>query len=263
MTIFEKVNEVLKDQSNSIFTTSEIKSLCYKKYSLNKSSVIPSDYCYNRTNKGIGTDKNILIYLGFGEYRYVGSDYKYEGWVYHREKGSKEDKLVGQWKNGVYVSLIEETTTVEAGRPSKTLSNLQKAQIESLYQEYLELLEVELGLLGCSPTELRHLIGRIGEFKCALATNGRLTSVPNQHGFDVISAKEKRISVKTTAQASGFISINSGTVDFADELMVVQFRLGEFVILYHGPIKPALDLARVYNNKYELDISKIKKLKVK
>ena len=61
MTIFEKINKVLSEQSKSVFTTAEIKSLCQVQYGLNKSSVIPSDYCYNRTNNGIGTDKNVLI----------------------------------------------------------------------------------------------------------------------------------------------------------------------------------------------------------
>lgn len=196
-----------------------------------------------------------MIYLGFGEYRYVGSDYKYEGWVYHRERGDTRDKIVGQWKNGVYVFLDLDVDTIKID-----MSKLQKTQLETLYQEYIELFDVELNMLGCKPTELRHLIGRIGEFKCALATNGRLASVPNQHGFDVISAKGKRISVKTTAQTSGFISINFRTVNFVDELMVIQFQSGKFVIIYHGPIKPALEVARVFNNRYELDILKVKKL---
>ncbi len=117
-------------------------------------------------------------------------------------------------------------------------------------------------MLGCKPTELRHLIGRIGEFKCALLTNGQLSSVPNQHGFDVIAECGRKISVKTTAQTSGFVTINSKTVDLVDELMIIQFRNNEFSIVYHGPVEPALNVARLYKEKYELDIEKARRLPI-
>ncbi|WP_447079592.1 DUF7225 domain-containing protein [Vibrio alginolyticus] len=102
MTIFEKVNQVLSQQIATIFTTKEIKQLCSDEHNLNPSSVIPTDYCYNRINNGIRNDKNILIYLGFGEFKYVGQSYSYHGWVYQRPKGYNEDIIVGQWKNGSY-----------------------------------------------------------------------------------------------------------------------------------------------------------------
>jgi hypothetical protein len=257
--IFDKVIEVLSKQHKSVFTTAEIKTLCHNIYGLNKTSVIPSDYCYNRTNNGINTNKNILIYLGSGEYKYVGKSYNYEGWVFHREKSTKEDKIVGQWKSGVYITFDTSLNIVSETIP-KGNTRFEVTQLEKLYGDYLNLFEVELNLLRCSPTELRHLIGRIGEFKCALLTNGQLSSKPNQQGFDVISATGQRISVKTTAQKSGFVSINANTVDLVDEIMVIQFNNNCFSVIHHGPIKAALEVSRMYNNKYELDISKVKKL---
>src|SRR3546814_11525292 len=56
---------------------------------------------------------------------------------------------------------------------------------------------------GVKPTEVRHLIGRLGEFHCALQVGGNLAHMANQHGFDVVCSNDRRISVKTTAQVSG------------------------------------------------------------
>ena len=95
------------------------------------------------------------------------------------------------------------------------------------------MLKLEVDEFGCKPTETRHLIGRLGEFKCALQTKGELARKANQHGFDVVSSTGKRISVKTTAQKTGFVSINKNTLSKVDELMVIQYDKGEFKILYH------------------------------
>ena len=60
------------------FTTNEIKQMVYDKFGRNKSSVIPSDYCYNMTNKGkTGSlkDFNIFIQIKRGLYQYVGENY--------------------------------------------------------------------------------------------------------------------------------------------------------------------------------------------
>lgn len=259
--MFDKVDQVLSSQNFKIFTTAQIKQLAEDNYGLNKSSVIPSDYCYNRINEGIGFDKNILIYLGFGEFLYVGKSYKYKGLVFQKTKGEREDKIVGKWHDGVYHPIQPRFFRF----PDFTLSNaseLNQVQIEKLYQNYLELLELEQDLLGCQPTELRHLIGRIGEFKCALLTNGKLSSVPNQHGFDVISEVGKKISVKTTAQqnSSDFYSINANTVNLFDELMLIQLKDGEFSVVYYGDISPAIEVARKYRGKYELGINKASNL---
>ncbi|SLM30421.1 conserved hypothetical protein [Desulfamplus magnetovallimortis] len=261
MTIFDKVDEILKIQNKSIFSTSEIKDLCHDHYGINKNSVIPSDYCYNRTNHGIANDKNILIFLGAGEYKYVGRDHQYSGWVYHKEKGETKEKIVGEWKNGKYIDFdqaltYEEHDTDHGAEPTSNVSGLSKDRLEELYSNYLGLLELEISILGCKATEVRHLIGRIGEFKCAMETNGTLAAVPNQHGFDVISEHGKRISVKTTAQVSGFVSINSNTLDRVDELMVIQYKANKFSIVYHGSVTKAIEVSRLYSHRYELDISK-------
>ncbi|RXJ85295.1 hypothetical protein CRU87_10775, partial [Aliarcobacter trophiarum LMG 25534] len=46
--------------------------------------------------------------------------------------------------------------------------------LEQLYNKYLEILNFEIKYFNHKPTELRHLIGRLGEFYCAIKTNGTL-----------------------------------------------------------------------------------------
>lgn len=135
-------------------------------------------------------------------------------------------------------------------------------QIQKLYDKYLELIQLEINEFGVKPTEVRHLIGRLGEFHCALQLGGTLAHVANQHGFDVICRNGRRVSVKTTAQTTGFVPIGKATLDKADDLMIIQYRDGALSTVYYGPIRPAAEAARYYDHvgKYELDIAKARRL---
>ena len=135
-------------------------------------------------------------------------------------------------------------------------------RIQQLYDKYLELIRLEIVEFGVKPTEVRHLIGRLGEFHCALQVGGTLAHLANQHGFDVICRNGRRISVKTTAQTTGFVPIGKTTIDKVDDLMIIQYRDGELSIVYYGPVGPAAAAARYYDHvgKYELDISKARRL---
>ncbi|RBI68675.1 hypothetical protein DQ400_04700 [Vreelandella sulfidaeris] len=135
-------------------------------------------------------------------------------------------------------------------------------RVQQLYDKYLELVHLEIMEFGVKPTEVRHLIGRLGEFYCALQVEGTLAHLANQHGFDVICRNGRKISVKTTAQATGFVSIGKTTIDKIDDLMIIQYRSGELSVVYYGPVGQAVDAARYYDHvgKYELDISKARRL---
>ena len=81
MTVIEEVIETFADvQIGTVFTTREIKEMVSKKFGRNEGSIIPSDYSYNMTNKGIvGTASehfNIFVQTKRGEYEYVGLDYE-------------------------------------------------------------------------------------------------------------------------------------------------------------------------------------------
>ena len=137
---------------------------------------------------------------------------------------------------------------------------ITKEQIKPLYQKYLDAIKWETTELGCKPTEVRHLIGRLGEFYCALYTGGDLAKLTNQQGFDVVTNEGRRISVKTTAQKNGFVSINCNTLDKLDDLMLLQFRDNELLIAFYNSVEIAKSAFRLWKNHFELDLSKAKRL---
>ena len=137
---------------------------------------------------------------------------------------------------------------------------LTKTQIEVLYQKYLDIIKLEIIELGCAATEVRHVIGRLGEFYCAIETNGTLAKEVNQHGFDVISGDGRKISVKTTAQTIGFVAINKKTLNKVDDLMILQYINNELQIIYFGTIEDATKDCRTWRETFELDISRAKKM---
>ena len=135
-------------------------------------------------------------------------------------------------------------------------------RIVALRDQYLNLIRLEVEEFGVKPTEVRHLIGRLGEFECAIIVGGTLAHRANQHGFDVISKDGRKISVKATAQKTGFVAISEKTLHYADDLMLLQYVNGSLVTIYYGCIKNAVSVARIYDGvgKYELDISKARTL---
>lgn len=139
---------------------------------------------------------------------------------------------------------------------------ITRDQIQILFDKYFELVKLEIDQFGVKPTEVRHLIGRLGEFYCALHVEGVLAQTANQHGFDVISNSGRKISVKTTAQKTGFVSISASTARLGDDLMILQYLDGDISIVYFGSIELATKEARFYESvrKFELDISKARKL---
>jgi hypothetical protein len=80
----------------------ELYEMLGARFQTNSGSIIPSDYCYNRANKGIDFEKKprLLEYLGDGMYKCLGEHYPYDKPVYTREKGAAEDVVVGRWENG-------------------------------------------------------------------------------------------------------------------------------------------------------------------
>ncbi len=73
----------------------------------NETSIIPSDYCYNRINLDIAENfekrMHIFEYIKKDNYRFLGENYSYSGDIKHRSKrkGYKySDNIVGRWENG-------------------------------------------------------------------------------------------------------------------------------------------------------------------
>lgn len=79
MTITEQYRECLKDiPIGTKLTRSQIIDMLHTKYGTNETSIIPSDHCYNMTNKGLrgsNRDNNFFLNVGNGEYEYVGEHF--------------------------------------------------------------------------------------------------------------------------------------------------------------------------------------------
>lgn len=94
MTIIEKVKDTFAGCApGKSFTTSEIIDMVQRKHGVNRTSVIPSDYCYNMDNKGkeasASLDKfKIFEMVSRGKYIYRGENYPYTGPV-HRNPRQK------------------------------------------------------------------------------------------------------------------------------------------------------------------------------
>lgn len=248
MKIFDQLKDVLAGRESELMTRQEIQQLMKDRHNRNPDSIIPSDYCYNRWNKGIAFTQHIFEYMTRSTYKYIGENASYTGLIYRKEKGGKTEEVVGEWMNG------RKTMYTKEG-----VESISTEQLSKLYEEYLRILRYEMQVLQCQPTELRHLIGRIGELLCAIETGGQLARETNQHGFDVLSGS-KRISVKTTAQKTGFISFNQKTFNQLDEVFLVQYRDDDFHVMYYGKKEPIERIARSYGNVYEVDIEKVKRL---
>ena len=102
---------------------------------------------------------------------------------------------------------------------------LTQTQVIQSLAEALAWFEKELGW-GVSPAELNHLTGRIGELYAAMITRGQMALETNQRGYDVISAENERISVKTVT-SSVHVSFNQNTFDLVDRVMVLRVNVDE------------------------------------
>lgn len=91
--IWDKIRNVFCDEVGKKFTTGEIINLVVERYpDTNKTSIIPSDYCYNMVNKGIYFQNHVFEQLETGSYKVLGTSCDYVGpifWI---------GKQVGEWK---------------------------------------------------------------------------------------------------------------------------------------------------------------------
>lgn len=117
MKIADEVIETFKNEAlHTIFTRSEVVDKVYARFKRNKTSIIPSDYCYNRYNDGINLKTHLCLfrYTSDKRYEYLGLNYAYTGKVFHKPKGGKEF-CVAELVNGV----LKEEYNNEMEVPSK------------------------------------------------------------------------------------------------------------------------------------------------
>lgn len=102
---------------------------------------------------------------------------------------------------------------------------LTQVQIIQSLAEALSWFEKELSW-GVSPAELNHLTGRIGELYAAMITRGQMALETNQRGYDVVSALNERISVKTITSTK-HITFNPSTYEFVDRVMILRVSVDD------------------------------------
>ena len=103
--------------------------------------------------------------------------------------------------------------------------SLSQTQVIQSLAEALAWFEKELGW-GVAPAELNHLTGRIGELYAAMITRGQMALETNQRGYDVISADNERISVKTITSTKQ-VKFNPNTFDQVDRVIVLRININE------------------------------------
>lgn len=92
LTITEIVKDTFAGRAHGTkFTTRKIIETAQKKYSVNATSVIPSDYCYNMDNKGKEDNPTLATFKIFepesrGRYLYRGENYPYAGPVHRHPR---------------------------------------------------------------------------------------------------------------------------------------------------------------------------------
>lgn len=81
MTIYEQIKKVMEGKNGTVVTSTFIKNELKKRYGANVGSVLPSDFCYNRTNDGIDfkEDDRLFEYVKRNEYKYLGEKYRTPG----------------------------------------------------------------------------------------------------------------------------------------------------------------------------------------
>ena len=150
--VFQEVIETFKNTPiNTIFSRSEIIDMVTTKYNRNPTSIVPSDYCYNRLNNGINYEKylHLFEYTDDKNYKYLGLNYPYSGKILHKPKGGFE-VVVGELKNGVLTSYNSEEVHDLKTTEKKTIN------------EYVHTTKRDI------PVSLRYKIMKRDNFKCCI-----------------------------------------------------------------------------------------------
>lgn len=133
----------------------------------------------------------------------------------------------------------------------------QKDMINSL-SNLLNWLEQE-NSWGTNKGELRFITGRIGEVYTAIMTNGQMAEATNQKGYDVVSEKNEKISVKTTTcwRGTHHFKFNKNTLENIDRVVLVYVDVeeGDVKIIYDESLEKAKTLMR--NSDSTISMSKI------
>jgi hypothetical protein len=114
-------NSLLIEQFNEEFKQGEIYSSTIIRDFLNNSQNAkynnPAAYTYNRWNRGMADIFPVFKWLHRGEYRYLGWNHDYTGYIYHYPQGDTP-YVIGEYLNGNYNFNNSEIVTFTEWRES-------------------------------------------------------------------------------------------------------------------------------------------------
>lgn len=105
----------------------------------NPESIMLSDYCDNRFNKGIQFNQYLFQYITKSKYKYIGERYLYTGLIFHKPKGMKSEMIVGEWGNCIK-KLYEADEQKFIGNDDVNFISVE--QIAHLFEEYNQILRM-------------------------------------------------------------------------------------------------------------------------
>jgi len=105
LSIKDKIITSLDNQDNQVLKREEVINLVLKKYpNTNKTSIIPTDYCFNLKNRG-SSQYELFEYLGSATFRYLGVSNNYNKIIYPDEiakqtlvEGAKKKTIVNSYE---------------------------------------------------------------------------------------------------------------------------------------------------------------------
>ncbi len=225
MKIHDQLIEILKSRQGTKVHSKDIEEELNKKYGTNKKSILISDRCYNRFNDGLKNDfsKRIHLfeYLKDGEYKYLGKDYKYTGKIVHKPKASRNEIIVGEWKDGKLIMNDEQIKKLLTKKDKSKIDNKNALKLKQKLENYQPKNTVDIEILNEFKNEIDYIenhrklmeIGNLAEQIVLkneieflkidypeLAEKVRLVSNDPKLGFDILSfetdGKQKQIEVK-------------------------------------------------------------------
>ena len=104
--VIDAINSYVRDNgTGKIVSREEFYEIVLAKYpEVNRTSVYPSDFCYNLYNNGlryIDDGERCLECVDKGYFKILGTNYKYTGDVFHY-MFKENQEVVGHWENGTY-----------------------------------------------------------------------------------------------------------------------------------------------------------------
>lgn len=132
MTVTEEIMAVFENiKIGTQFTSTEIKQMVHNRFGRNTSSIIPSDYCYNRLNNGIDFERqpHLFEYTADNLYTYLGIGFPYNGKIYHKPQKGIEI-CVAEMVNGKIKSELNKPIkhTAETVSTNATLAHKTKRE---------------------------------------------------------------------------------------------------------------------------------------